>query len=459
MNAGDDPAGRTGAGTVVPAPAAFRELDPSAQATDGRSRILRAAVCDAGGRPAERFVQGESIHVFLECEIKAPFDGVVASGLEFRDATGAVVHGSNAFLAGTGLAVRPAPGTRLLFHHVVKLDLGAGAYVATAGIASCSEAASRAYLDGELGHLTFSARVAMTCSVPRVATFDVVLPALGPISHFGIAALPGSIELVEAQIAPAAAAPGDTQPAAPAITSAALPTILHFTHWKAGSQWIYRILRELAPERVVEPLLGNAEFRNHPVRPGCIYPTLYLSVAESNQVPVPGPTRRFVVIRDLRDTLVSAYFSFRISHAIVDAAQAEFRQQLGDDVETGLVRLMDSFLPGCAAIQLSWLEAGEPLLRYEDLLEHDVEILEELLVDRLGITAERPRVREVVLASRFEALAGRPRGMENVAAHERRGVAGDWRNHFTPRVTAAFKTRFGGLLVATGYESGLDWQP
>jgi Sulfotransferase domain len=74
----------------------------------------------------------------------------------------------------------------------------------------------------------------------------------------------------------------------------------------------------------------------------------------------------------------------------------------------------------------------------------------------LGVPAER--VREAVLACRFEALTGgRPRGQEDVGAHERKGVAGDWRNHFTRRVTRAFKDRFGELLVATGYERDLHW--
>jgi len=63
-----------------------------------------------------------------------------------------------------------------------------------------------------------------------------------------------------------------------------------------------------------------------------------------------------------------------------------------------------------------------------------------------------------VLANRFEAqTGGRPRGVEDVTAHQRKGVAGDWRNHFTDRIKRAFKARYGGLLVATGYEKDLDW--
>jgi hypothetical protein len=67
-------------------------------------------------------------------------------------------------------------------------------------------------------------------------------------------------------------------------------------------------------------------------------------------------------------------------------------------------------------------------------------------------------LREAVIASRFERMTqGRARGTEDIGAHERKGVAGDWQNHFTKRVKHAFKNRYGALLVATGYERDLDW--
>jgi lipopolysaccharide transport system ATP-binding protein len=79
------------------------------------------------------------------------------------------------------------------------------------------------------------------------------------------------------------------------------------------------------------------------------------------------------------------------------------------------------------------------------------------LIGKCGLPVSPELVREAILAHRFENLAGRPRGQEDRSSHERKGIAGDWRNHFTPRITQAFKARFGGLLVATGYEPGLDW--
>ena len=63
----------------------------------------------------------------------------------------------------------------------------------------------------------------------------------------------------------------------------------------------------------------------------------------------------------------------------------------------------------------------------------------------------------MILANRFEARSGRKPGEEDVTSHERKGIAGDWRNYFTPKVTREFKQRYGSLLVATGYEKGFGW--
>ncbi|CAB3760055.1 hypothetical protein LMG29542_03739 [Paraburkholderia humisilvae] len=37
-------------------------------------------------------------------------------------------------------------------------------------------------------------------------------------------------------------------------------------------------------------------------------------------------------------------------------------------------------------------------------------------------------------------------------SHERKGIAGDWRNYFTPGVTKNFNAQYGNLLVSAGYD-------
>jgi len=114
--------------------------------------------------------------------------------------------------------------------------------------------------------------------------------------------------------------------------------------------------------------------------------------------------------------------------------------------------LMNEWLPAFARIQQSWIEAGEQFIRYEDLLEKDSKILEKLLIGHCEIPVTPERLREVVVDNRFENLTGgRQPGEENLVAHERKGISGDWRNHFTPLVTQKFNEQYGSLLIDAGY--------
>jgi Sulfotransferase domain len=236
-------------------------------------------------------------------------------------------------------------------------------------------------------------------------------------------------------------------------------TVLHVTHWKAGSQWIHGILRGCVPERIVAPLVGDPQLLAQPVRPGMVYPTLYVSRWQFESVRLPANARPFVVIRDLRDTLVSAYYSLLYSHPELHESIPRLRSRLrACSEEEGLLCVLDEWLDGCARIQASWLGAPAPIIRYEDLLEDDVGILTRVLLEECRLAVAPSRLRRAIEAHRFEALTGgRPRGSERVTAHERKGIAGDWRNHFTDHVKAEFKARFGQLLVATGYEADTTW--
>jgi hypothetical protein len=63
-----------------------------------------------------------------------------------------------------------------------------------------------------------------------------------------------------------------------------------------------------------------------------------------------------------------------------------------------------------------------------------------------------------VEAASFERLSeGREQGQEDTSSFYRKGVAGDWKNHFTERDKRIFKKEAGELLIELGYERDLDW--
>jgi lipopolysaccharide transport system ATP-binding protein len=237
------------------------------------------------------------------------------------------------------------------------------------------------------------------------------------------------------------------------------PTVFHVTHPKAGSQWIHKILLACVGDRVVPPEGNWDQYFERPLEQGKVYPAVYLSREQFQEAWLPRRWCRFVVVRDLRDTLVSLYFSFKFSHPTINPVVTEWRVALrAHTEEEGLLRLMHQLLPHSATVHHSWHEAGERLIRYEDLLTDDLNILGEVLLGECRLDIPYERLRQAVLDCRFEKLTqGRPRGQEDQFAHERKGVVGDWRNHFTPRVKQEFKDIYGKLMVQTGYERDLNW--
>jgi hypothetical protein len=255
----------------------------------------------------------------------------------------------------------------------------------------------------------------------------------------------------------------------PAPTAQTVCPIFHITHWKAGSEWVRAVLNGLAPERFVPRRQSHKHLYEDPIRPDGLYSPVYLHRQEFNRI-VTIPSRRFVVIRDLRDTLVSWYFSERFSHPTetnerLAQRRAEWEQT---EKEEGLMKMLETSLAQAARIQLSWVqsgaqggvqggEGGEYIVKYEDLWADQLGGFV-TICEHIGLDVSRKRIAEVVEKMSFESRSGgRKPGEEDVKSHFRKGLPGDWRNHFTPRITEAFKSRYGQALIATGYEQSLDW--
>jgi lipopolysaccharide transport system ATP-binding protein len=441
-------------GVAWPDSVALLDASKLPQISDGRARCTRIALCDSAGNAARGFAMGEVAHFYLEFEILEEI-GVPSGGVEFHTPSGLIVHGKNSYQSGGELPGCVKAGNSLRFHQAIQLDVAPGEYQFSVGLAGAEASDYRSYRSGALGHADFEP--AVLCRVIDVAAFRVTFDPKERLRHHGLADLAGSSQCVV--VAPRIGIPFLGRKRSAQAQVARPPAIVHVTHWKAGSQWIHKILMRCAPQLIVAPRLRQDQFLYWPILPGGVYPTVYVTKAQYDRIALPPESQRFVVIRDLRDTLTSAYFSMKISHPVTEDGLVDLRATLLSlDFEEGMLHLMEHWLPACAAVQTSWIEADEPLVRYEDLLEHDLEILEPLLLDRCRLPVERRVFQEAVISCRFDRLTqGRGRGVEDTLAHERKGIAGDWRNHFTPRITRAFKHRFGGLLVATGYEQDLNW--
>jgi Sulfotransferase domain len=231
------------------------------------------------------------------------------------------------------------------------------------------------------------------------------------------------------------------------------PPLFHITQFKAGSQWIHQILaRCCQPKKVWPSFQGTGPIcRNNVYAVACLTKEEYKDHATSD-------SKYFVVLRDPRDILVSGYYSLKFSH-FPEPGISELRQELESiNVEDGMLRTMDSLVEPCVKIALSWANSGSEWIRYEELLNRDLELLTKALLVDCGLPIKKNVLSEAVLACRFERISGgRKPGQEDVYSHFRKGIAGDWRNRFTPRIKAIFKDRFGEALKICGYEKDSDW--
>lgn len=95
-------------------------------------------------------------------------------------------------------------------------------------------------------------------------------------------------------------------------------------------------------------------------------------------------------------------------------------------------------------------------LSYEDLVRSPRPTLRRLL-QYLGLPTEAETLSDMVARSSFRFRTGREPGQENRLRFSRKGIIGDWRNHFGPQEKRTFKELAGDQLVALGYETSHEW--
>ncbi len=241
------------------------------------------------------------------------------------------------------------------------------------------------------------------------------------------------------------------------------------TPHKVGSTWLFNLLRDLgafeqrelpAPFMHLGTLVldypavfthlsrtsGHAIFKSHSFPPAYAVPP---DLAEDVQ---------FVTIyRDPRDVLVSA--SFYVATLPVErGGWGPSYQQLppAERIAT-LIEEGDFLLTRLEA----WFQSPIAYkVRYEDLLTDPARSLA-ALTRQLNLNTSAEDVQRVVTRHAFTSKTGRTRGEERPAAFLRKGIAGDWKNHFDAACRHAFKHakegRWNQLLVDMEYESSLHW--
>ncbi len=279
-----------------------------------------------------------------------------------------------------------------------------------------------------------------------------------------------------------------------------------FGHHKCASMWVHAICEQVCLELglKVGAVFGEREFGGdleRYVRERKVGFLLYgnADFQQVQRLPV-EKIRAFHYVRDPRDIVVSAYFSHRNSHSTEAWPElVEYREKLRScSKEQGLFLELD-FRSQQFQEMRSWKDNSDKgsirSYKIEDVISSPYRTFLEIfgslgLLDEeyyspsnrlwfllakagcklehlMGSSAHLPRGLRTIPAERLLGIVyerdfskmsgGRQKGQVDPTSHYRRGVHGDWINHFSVEHLQVFKERYGDLLLQYGYESDPDW--
>lgn len=231
---------------------------------------------------------------------------------------------------------------------------------------------------------------------------------------------------------------------------------------KSGTQWLWKLLGQL-------PSFSLFDMAAHKCTATTIEETnlvgegevIYSHMRHSENLVKHLNERNFrifYIFRDLRDALVSEYHHKKYLNPKVMVPLHPILSQIDDEHAFEIENILQwtSVANGYRDVQ-NWLEEPSAFaMSYEELLKDSASVLERALRFH-KIDVDRPSIESAVDACSFKTTSGRVPGKEDKKSHLRKGIVGDWRNHFTPSQKEDFKEAFNDMLVEYGYESDGDW--
>ena len=177
-----------------------------------------------------------------------------------------------------------------------------------------------------------------------------------------------------------------------------------------------------------------------------------------------------LVCRDGRDVVVSFY-----NHQILannyssKLAREKISQVTGfadpEDIRSNLPKFIELAAEGKLYPKFSWsdfytdwLDRKEVLARvsYEMLLDDAGKELHQIQL-KLGGTKTPSECQDIADRFSFEHQAQRKAGVENNTSFLRKGIAGDWKSHFSHESAEVFSHYHGDMLERLGYTTDNSW--
>lgn len=253
------------------------------------------------------------------------------------------------------------------------------------------------------------------------------------------------------------------------------PLLAYFGHHKCGTTWIRGIFEDLLSRycwnnaQVTKPSDFDYDLLNYVNNEHVDF--LNYTNADHKYVEKLKNYLGFHVVRDPRDVCVSAYYSHRNSHPIDNWPELAKHRNLLEllSKEDGLLKDM-KFVKRYMEEIGSWNYSNPNILeiRFEELIENPQQSFK-IILAFLGVNQRIPNkqkeqfniikdLEEVILKHSFINISGgRQRGNEDPKSHYRKGIAGDWKQHFAKIHRSYFKKHYNWVLLNSGYENNDSW--
>ncbi len=417
---------------------AFVKMDDVEQITTGIAMCLNVALLNSERKKCLVFEQGEKAYFYYEFEL---FDNISVpiGGLGITNAKNILVHAKTTLEYDSHVPMYVSKGSRLRFSHEIQLDIAPGDYTYYVGLSTMSKNSYESRSSVTYGQLI--QKISRLCHTYPLGPFTVVVKKLwGKVQHrhHGICDLPGSINVcVNSE-------------------SKGNMRLLVVEYPKCGGSWYVSVLGDIlaVPKRdiYVDENYRSFDVRKHPWYLG--YNDLGLTqscVIKSHEGPDTQlhnfPAKYVHLVRDGRDVIVSKYFfekDFCVNNGILERFDDNF-----DDYVEKISYEWNNYVT-------NWMNRNIIICKYEDLLTDPVGTTSNLL-KTLDLDADTDLI---VKAFELNTMDKMKKSIENTYKHNtfvRKGIAGDWINHFSDKNKSAFKKNAGELLIKLGYENTMNW--
>ena len=230
---------------------------------------------------------------------------------------------------------------------------------------------------------------------------------------------------------------------------------------RSGGTWLGEMLAaylELPyPHQTLAPVLQSAVLHNH--------------WGYSSRL-----KRVFYLYRDGRDVCTSMYFFCLRAISHENAAMRNYysaklppaveENWQPDDSRKNMAAFVELWATNPMGCRITWTDhvrqwalnrPGVVNVSYEQLRNDCEGTLARIIPNHVDGEVDQQKIKEVVEEFSFAKLTGRKPGSQDASSFMRKGVVGDWKNHFDRAAAEAFDRHAGEILVQLGYETDRGW--